>query len=399
MTAETAAQQSLTAQILPRDAGRATLIARVWDPDCDAARVAVVRGNTLVDISSLALSVTELLEGTAGELLERIRAVVPARSWPLKAVLEASRSAETNAPHLLAPIDLQVVKACGVTFVDSMVERVIEERCGGDPAKAAAVRAQVTAALGGDIADLRPGSPAAAEVKQVLIEQGIWSAYLEVGIGPDPEVFTKAPVLSSVGYGADIGIPGFSSWNNPEPELVLVVDSRGVIRGATLGNDVNLRDVEGRSSLLLGMAKDNNASSALGPFVRLFDENFTVESLRNEEITLRVEGADGYEMAGVNSVGRISRAFEELVGAAHGEHHQYPDGFVLYTGTLFAPKEDRGVPGLGFTHEHGDRVTISSAQLGTLENVVRPTESLRPWTVGIREFFAGRERVAAALRP
>lgn len=386
---------TLMHRVLPEQAENATLIARVWDPEVRAGRVALVRGEQLVDLSSVALSVSELLE--SGNVLARIRAVRDAKCWPLEAVLAASAAGDKTAAHLLAPVDLQVTKACGVTFVDSMIERVIEERCGGDPAKATAVRDQVMKALGGDIAQLRPGSDAAVKVKTVLIEQGLWSAYLEVGIGPDPEVFTKAPVLASVGYGAEIGIPAFSSWNNPEPELVLVVDSSGRMRGATLGNDVNLRDVEGRSSLLLGMAKDNNASSALGPFIRLFDEGFTVEDLRREEITLKVVGEDGFEMTGVNSLERISRPFEELVGAAHGAHHQYPDGFVLYTGTLFAPKADRGEPGLGFTHKHGDMVSISSAQLGTLENVVRPTESIAPWTLGIREFIEGRERVVASL--
>ncbi len=230
----------------------------------------------------------------------------------------------------------------------------------------------------------------------MLQQQGIWSAYLEVGIGPDPEVFSKAPVLASVGFGAAIGVPEHSSWNNPEPELVLVVNSRGQIRGVTLGNDVNLRDIEGRSSLLLGKAKDNNASSAIGPFVRLFDAEFDLESVRDEQIELRVEGDDGYVMNGVNLVGRISRPLEELVNATYGEDHQYPDGFVLYTGTLFAPTADRGEPGLGFTHHYGDRVTISSPHLGSLQNTVRRMSELAPWTFGIHEFIRGAQRIAEA---
>lgn len=377
--------------ILPEDAERATLLARVWDPDVRAARVAVLRGDRLVDLSDVALSMSELLEFP--DTLDRVRAAESERSWGLADAL--GNVGDAARPHLLAPIDLQVVKACGVTFVGSMVERVIEEQCGGDPARAAEVRARVTGALGGDLADLRPGSDQAAEVKRVLIEQGLWSAYLEVGIGPDPEVFTKAPVLASVGAGAPIAIPEFSTWNNPEPELVLLVDSRGALRGATLGNDVNLRDVEGRSALLLGMAKDNTASSALGPFVRLFDEHFTAESIRDEEISLRVDGPEGYVMTGVNSVAKISRSFEELVQATHGAHHQYPDGFALFTGTLFAPTDDRDAPGLGFTHRYGDRVRISSPRLGALENTVRRLDEVPRWEAGITEFIRARARLLA----
>lgn len=385
--------KTLRQPLLPLDAQRATLIGRIWDPLVDAARVVAVRGDRLVDLSREVASVSELLE--CDDPVGIVRAHAERRSWELRDVAAASLTEEGRAPHLLAPIDLQVVKACGVTFVDSMIERVIEERCAGDPAAAAEVRAQVIDALGGELATLRPGSDAAAEVKRVLQRQGIWSAYLEVGIGPDPEVFSKAPVLASVGYGAGIGVLESSSWNNPEPELVLVVDSCGRVRGATLGNDVNLRDIEGRSALLLGMAKDNNASSAVGPFVRLFDEEFDLESIRGEEISLRVEGEDGYRMVGANSVSRISRPFEELVAAAYGEHHQYPDGFALFTGTLFAPTQDRAQPGLGFTHEYGDRVSISSPHLGTLVNTVRRMSELPRWRSGIADFIRGRQKIAA----
>ncbi len=237
---------------------------------------------------------------------------------------------------------------------------------------------------------------AAAEAKRVFVAEGMWSQYLEVGLGPDPEVFTKAPVLSSVGYGAGIGIPGFSTWNNPEPELVLVVNSRGTPQGATLGNDVNLRDVEGRSALLLGMAKDNNASSALGPFVRLFDGAFTLDTLRQERIRLRVEGAeDGFVLEGENNVARLSRSFERLIAATCGAHHQYPDGFVLYTGTLFAPTQDRDTPEGGFTHKTGDRVTIASDHLGVLTNTVGPAEALPPWEFGLRSLLAYLHRAGS----
>ena len=390
--------------VLPEDADQALLIGRVWDVETGGPRVVAVSGGTVFDLHRMAATVAELMELPDPAAAVRSALLDPTLAEPrwatadvVHASLAGNASVECNAPRLLAPIDLQVIKACGVTFVDSMIERVIEERCAGDAGRAAEVRELVGRALGGSLADLRPGSPEAAEAKRVLIAEGLWSQYLEVGIGPDPEVFTKAPGLSSVGLGAGIGIPAFSSWNNPEPELVLIATSGGRVVGATLGNDVNLRDVEGRSALLLGKAKDNNASSALGPFIRLIDRNFTLDMLRDEEILLRVDGPDGYLLEGRNSVSRISRPFEELVAATHGKHHQYPDGFALFTGTLFAPTQDRDEPGQGFTHKHGDTVTIRSRHLGALVNTVGPCEELPEWTFGLRRLFEylARQRQAA----
>ena len=374
--------------LLPSDAGAdsAVLVGRVWDPETQGPRVVVVLGNCVHDITSSVGTVSDLLE--VSNPVQAIAHAVGQPRWATAEILSASLEQDAERPHLLAPIDLQVVKACGVTFIESMVERVIEERCGGDVSRVSEVRSQIGSVLNGSLASLRPGSPEALRAKEVLTAQGMWSQYLEVGIGPYPEVFTKAPVLSCVGYGAAVGIPTFSSWNNPEPELVLLVNSRGDIRGATLGNDVNLRDIEGRSSLLLGMAKDNNASSAVGPFVRLFDDQFTLGSLRDEEISLTVNGLDGYVLQGENNVAHISRPFEELVAAVQGDHHQYPDGFCLFTGTLFAPTQDRGAPGQGFTHKRGDVVTIRSRHLGALVNITGVAEELPKWTYGIRELVA-----------
>jgi fumarylacetoacetate (FAA) hydrolase family protein len=367
--------------ILPQDASAALLVGRLWDPETQGPRPVLFHEGMLLDLFDHANTVSALLNhDDLHGVLEGARHD-GARSWDLESVLNGGRS--QDEPHLLSPVDLQAVKACGVTFVDSMIERVIEERCAGDLTLAEQMRAQVLESIGGSLAGVRPGSEEAARVKEVLVRAGFWSQYLEVGIGPDPEVFTKAPVLSTVGCGEDIGIPSFSSWNNPEPELVLVVDRQGRVRGCTLGNDVNLRDVEGRSALLLGMAKDNNGSAALGPFIRLFNDSYTLDDARQETIRLTVRGTDGYTLTGTNSVQRLSRPFEELVGAAFGPHHQYPDGFALFTGTLFAPNEDRKAPGMGFTHESGDTVQISSSRLGTLTNTVKPTEKLEPWSYGI----------------
>ncbi|NJQ03138.1 fumarylacetoacetate hydrolase family protein [Streptomyces zingiberis] len=366
--------------VLPEDAGRATLVARVHDPEAGGPCVAAVRGEHVVDLTAHAPTVSDLMEREdAGRI---VREAGGGRAWRLDALLDAP-AGRPGLPHLLAPVDLQVIKAAGVTFARSLLERVIEERTGGDPSQAARVRARVGEVVGGRLDGIRPGSPEAERARELLVAEGLWSQYLEVGIGPDPEVFTKAPVLSAVGTGADIGVLSASAWNNPEPEAVLVVDSRGRVRGATLGNDVNLRDIEGRSALLLSRAKDNNASCAIGPFIRLFDEDFGLDTVRGLGIDLRIDGTDGYVLHGSSSLREISRDVLDLVAATHGAHHQYPDGFVLFTGTLFAPTEDRGAPGAGFTHVYGDVVRISSPRLGALVNTVVLSEQAAPWTFGV----------------
>jgi fumarylacetoacetate (FAA) hydrolase family protein len=370
---------------LPEDASEARLVGRVFDPALGGPVLVELRGDRLVDVSSReAPTLSALLE--LADPISHLDRQGGERSYALADVLaagETAGAARDEAPTLLAPCDLQAVKACGVTFARSMVERVIEERAKGDFARAAAIREEIGQAIGATLQDIEAGSPAAAEAKRILQERGYWSQYLEVGIGPDAEVFTKAPVLSSVGYGAEIGILPSSEWNNPEPEVVLAVNSRGEIRGATLGNDVNLRDVEGRSALLLGKAKDNNASSAIGPFVRLFDARFTLDDVRQAELTLTVEGTDGYRLDGRSSMREISRDPAELARQASGEHHQYPDGFMLYLGTLFAPTEDRDVKDKGFTHKLGDVVSVRSPRLGGLRNTVTHTDRAAPWRFGI----------------
>ncbi|MDE0590552.1 fumarylacetoacetate hydrolase family protein [Halocynthiibacter sp. C4] len=292
----------------------------------------------------------------------------------------------------LAPCDLQSVKACGVTFAGSMVERVIEEQAAGDASKAQDIRARIGARIGDSLSNITPGSEEAEAVKQALIAEGLWSQYLEVGIGPDAEVFSKAQVLSSVGHGADIGLHPISNWNNPEPEVVLAVNSRGEIKGATLGNDVNLRDVEGRSALLLSKAKDNNASCSIGPMIRLFDDSFTLDNVRNAEVDLRVEGEDGFLLEGHSSMNQISRDPANLVKQTIGRHHQYPDGFMLFLGTLFAPTQDRDTPGGGFTHKIGDVVTISCDDLGALTNTVKLSTECPEWTFGARALMTNLAR-------
>jgi fumarylacetoacetate (FAA) hydrolase family protein len=309
-----------------------------------------------------------------GEVIGTAEAII-ANSW--------AANSDDHLPSLLSPIDLQAIKASGVTFVVSLLERVIEEQARGDAARAEALRGEILSLIGTDLSELVPGSQTAMKVKDALMARGVWSQYLEVGIGPDAEIFTKGQPMSSVGHGADVGLHPISNWNNPEPEVALLVSSQGRIVGATLGNDVNLRDVEGRSALLLGKAKDNNASASLGPFIRLFDGDFTLEIISNAEIDLRVTGAeDGFELTGSSNMGKISRTPDSLVKATIGRHHQYPDGLVLYLGTMFAPVMDRDGPGKGFTHKQGDIVSISTPTLGTLSNRVQLSTDCPAWTYG-----------------
>ncbi len=346
-------------------------------------RLVTVRGGEVVDITAKAAPTAR----DACEMDDPAVYVASAAGKPvatLEAVLENSWASrrDSSKPSLLSPIDLQAVKAAGVTFVVSLLERVIEEQARGDKGRADALRGEILGLIGTDLSQLVPGSPTAMKVKQTLISRGVWSQYLEVGIGPDPEIFTKCQPMAAVGYGADVGVLPISEWNNPEPEVAVVVNSRGAIVGATLGNDVNLRDVEGRSALLLGKAKDNNASASLGPFVRLFDKSFTLEDVKAAEIALRVEGEDGFVLEGASSMSQISRSPESLVESAIGRHHQYPDGLVLYLGTMFAPVQDRGGAGKGFTHKLGDVVSISTSELGTLSNSVNLSTKCPPWTYG-----------------
>ena len=367
---------------LPADAFAGALAGRVWRPDRDGPSVVAIRADGVFDVSRAVPTMSDLCE--TENPAAALRAADGEALGALDAILANTPpdDRDPTKPWLLAPIDLQAIKAAGVTFAVSMLERVIEERARGNPAAAAAIRTEISRIIGDDFARLKPGSAQAMRLKQVLIEQGAWSQYLEVGIGPDAEIFSKAQPMSAVGTGFDAGIHPMSTWNNPEPEVVVVAASSGRIVGATLGNDVNLRDVEGRSALLLGKSKDNNASCALGPFLRLFDTTFTLDDVRRMNVTLTVEGDDGFRLEGFSSIAKISRDPADLVAQMLGEHHQYPDGAVLFLGTMFAPIEDRDAPGGGFTHKIGDIVTIAAPKLGRLVNRMRYTNECEPWRFG-----------------
>jgi len=370
------------ADVLPGDGTAGALGGRVWLPRVDGPAVVAIRDGGVIDVSRAFPTMRDLCE--AGDPAAALRAAAGERVGALADILANTPpdGRDRAKPWLLAPLDLQAIKAAGVTFVISMLERVIEERARGNPDAATAIRREVNRLVGDDLAKLKPGSPEAARLKEVMIEQGVWSQYLEVGIGPDAEIFSKAPPMAAVGTGMDAGLHPKSSWNNPEPEVVLAVSSAGRIVGATLGNDVNLRDFEGRSALLLSKAKDNNASCAIGPFIRFFDATFSLDDVRQTTVTLVVEGPEGYRLEGSSSIAKISRDPEDLVRQMIGPNHRYPDGAVLFLGTMFAPIEDRDVPGQGFTHKIGDIVTVAAPKLGRLVNRMRHSGDCEPWTFG-----------------
>lgn len=374
--------------MIPTDDG-GTFVGRVWRFPLRGPSVVAVRQGMVIDITSRSVpTMRDLLEmddpatfarQSTGETLCAVEQLLATHTHP-------------DFGHILTPIDLQAIKACGVTFARSMLERVIEERAAGKPELAEKMREKVSSLIGDSLRNLMAGSPEAARVKDALMEEGVWSQYLEVGIGPDAEVFSKAQVLSAVGHGAAVGLHPISKWNNPEPEMVLAVDSNGTVKGATLGNDVNLRDVEGRSALLLGKSKDNNASCAIGPFIRLLDGSFTLDDIRQADIDLTIEGKDGYVLHGRSSMKEISRDPLDLVSQTVGRHHQYPDGFVLFMGTMFAPVDDREIEGQGFTHKIGDVVSISNRKLGTLQNTVSLSTECPPWEFGISHLMRNLAR-------
>ncbi|HJM61894.1 MAG TPA: fumarylacetoacetate hydrolase family protein [Alphaproteobacteria bacterium] len=390
--------------VLPDDGVNGALVGRCWVPDAGpegGPSVVVLSETGVYDITAAFSTSADVMNATnppfaiantgsaerLGSVDEILDNSVPARRDPAK-------------PWFLSPIDLQAIKAAGVTFLDSLMERVIEELAEGDPDRAEEVRNSIAAEIGASLQGIRPGSDEAMKLKESLQKRDLWSPYLEVGIGPDAEIFTKAQPMSSVGLGADIGIPEFSTWNNPEPEAVLVINARGEIVGATLGNDVNLRDVEGRSALLLGRAKDNNASCAIGPFIRLFDRTFSLDDLKTIDISLAVEGDDQFSLEGTSSMGLMSRDPADLAAQTLNDTHQYPDGLVLMTGTMFAPTQDRGEPGRGFTHQLGDLVMIAAPLLGALFNRITHCHKAPPWEFGIGDLMrnlAGRDLLK--LRP
>ncbi len=380
-------------ECLPKNPAEAVLVGRAWVPAEDGPSVIGVRGAEAVDLTRTHPTVSHLLNvATPKDVRAAIQRAPGLASVEQLVANSIEGHRDRTTPWLLAPCDLQAVKASGVTFIGSLLERVIEERARGNPALADGARKEIQAIVGPDLRGIRPGSPEAARVKDVLVAKGMWSQYLEVGIGPDAELFTKCPPMAPVGVGARVGIHPASVWNNPEPELVLVINSAGTIVGVSLGNDVNLRDVEGRSALLLGRAKDNNASCAIGPFIRVLDDAFTLDAARGVSFVTEVDGPDGFHITHTTHVREIGRDLADLASQTRSRYHHYPDGVVLFVGTMFTPLDDRGAPGSGFTHQVGDVVSIAAPEIGTLKNEVVHCDEAEPWTFGTGALMANLAR-------
>lgn len=378
-------------RLLPEDATDALLVGRVWSDAASGPVPVVVIDSVMYDISGLTATVSQLFE--LPDVASQLRTFKGTKLGKATEVLDGlSWEAARRGLKLLTPIDLQCIKACGVTFAVSVMERVVEEQAAGDLHAAERIRASLKESFGDLLAEVQPGSEQAAELKQQLIAKGMWSQYLEVAIGPDAEVFTKAATLSAVGWGDWVGIRRDSAWNNPEPEVVLVCNSQQQVVGASLGNDVNLRDFEGRSALLLGKGKDNNASASIGPFVRVFDDGFDLSSVRQARVSLQVSGEDGFRFTEASSMELMTRDPLDLVAQTMGSNHQYPDGFALYLGSLIAPTQDRGEAGQGFTHKPGDLVTVASAQLGSLVNKVTWSDEAPKWQFGLTALMTNLAR-------
>jgi fumarylacetoacetate (FAA) hydrolase family protein len=379
-----------SSDVLPADWSRGCLVGRVWRPEVTGPSVVVVREGGVFDITESFPTVRDLCEEKRPSA--SVAAVRGERVSTLQGLLENVEPRDPQKPWLLAPIDLQAIKGAGVTFVAGLLERFLAGQARPAPNGSSTIRNELLSWIGGSLHELKPASAQALLFKKHLIEKGFWSQYLEVGLGPDAFLFTKSQPLSAVGHGHSAGFDRTSSWNNPEPEVVLIISSTGQIQGATLGNDVHLRDVEARSALLLSKAKDNNASCLVGPFVRLFDETFSLDDVLQMDVHLTIKGEDGFELHAVSSLSQISRDPRELVAQTLGAHHQYPDGVVLFLGTAFAPVQDRDVPGKGFTHKVGDVVKIQSQQLGALTNRMNYADECEPWTFGAGQLMRNLAR-------
>lgn len=411
MTTETAQNEPLHLSLekmsieatLPADWKEGSFIGRVWRSDIQPEGPSVValdKDGYLVDITTSFPTVSKLCnqEDPAAAMREALERNKGNRIGRFSEILANTplHAQKKGKPYLISPADLQAVKAAGVTFADSLIERSVEKLAGGDPAKADNIRKDIHAVIRGkmglaetdeiDLSKMKPGSPQALELRDYLIDKGLQKSYLEVGLGPDAEIFTKAQPMATVGHGAHAGVHPGSKWNNPEPEVVMVAGKSGKAVGAALGNDVNCRDIEGESELKLGECKDQNASATMGPLIRLFDKSFTLDDVRTMDVGLEVSNAeDGYKVDAVSSMSKISRDPQNELLAQTFAHHQYPDGALLYCGTMFAAAmvpRDKEHPEKGFTHKYGDVVTITSSKLGSVTNVMQSADLCPKWEVG-----------------
>jgi len=373
------------AQVLPSDGYAGTLVGRALFPGVfPGPCVVAIREDGVHNISGTVPTMAQLLNAPnpLATLQRALRNCV--YLGPLESLLENSTPSTHDPlkPYLLTPIDLQAVKAVGLTFVNGLLQRFADDNGG------AATVAKMEKAAGVALGKILPGSEEAARLRTALMEDGLWNDTLEVGFGPDVELFTKAQPLSAVGTGAEIAVLPTSKQTFAEPEVVLMLNADGKICGATLGCDMTARDVEARSLLLLGRAKDQNATCAVGPFIRLFDQTFSLPNVQGMNLTYAFEGADDAVFTDTGSMDQIGRGLITLARQVVNEHHGYPDGVALFTGCMFKAPSSRGASDTPFTHQVGDVVIIKASPLGTLINRVNTTDKVRPWSFGMSDLMA-----------
>ena len=197
--------------------------------------------------------------------------------------------------------------------------------------------------------------------KKARMEESQFSAnaYDRVYEAERPELFFKSLPEKVAATGEPVGIRHDAKWSVPEPELGLVVNSRGRIVGHTIGNDMSSRDIEGENLLYLPQAKTYNRSCALGPWITL---GVSEVAAREWMIKLHIRRAGGIVFAGETSVSQIKRGFDELVGFLF-RCQVFPNGAVLLTGTGIVPQDS-------FTLCEKDEIDIEITGIGGLKNTV-----------------------------
>jgi len=378
--------------ILPPKWEKGTFFGRAMVPGVGASVVALNSHGNLIDITPFVVASSVLCNNP--RMLEVLR---EAREHGeniggIGEVLANTNRSDNQVPYFLAPIDFQAAVGAGVTYINSWLERVVSAH-----PKLPDLRAQLIAIIGGDNLVVKPGSDTAQKVMEFLESMGIDDDYTKPAFGTHAEIFDKAMSCDAVG-------PGHISMRTDAPkrgapptavgsesELILIVNKNAKIVGYTVGNDFSAGGFENASHLYLPKAKHYDGSAGMSPLVRVPDESFTAENATSLNITLFVEGRDGFVLRAARkegqvgllspgrsySTGEISRPHTELADQALAvNRHEF--GRAVYCGAGYIPTMNREDPERPtkfneFTHRPGDTVSIiASDWLAGCVHVVTP---------------------------